>query len=131
MQIMKLCWKRTLKWWFQNFKDIWYPSKLHQKPKKSTQHFFHLLYCKIIYSEVKENKTNSKVNKNSFQILRIQILWSSAMIVLNVRLHQSLITTSSSKKATIGSLDTALSSIQTSVTSVCHSSRKTELLIKN
>lgn len=39
------------------------------------------------------------------------------MIFLNVCLHQSFTTTSSKRKARIGSLDTAFSSIQTSETS--------------
>ena len=49
---------------------------------------------------------------------------------LNVLLHQSLTTTSSNKKAMTGSLDTALSSIQTSVTSVNSLLKKRELWIK-
>jgi hypothetical protein len=65
-----------------------------------------------------------------FNNLRIQIPWSSVVMFLNVLLHQSLTTTSSNKKAMTGSLDTALSSIQTSVTSVDSLLKKRELWIK-
>lgn len=68
--------------------------------------------------------------KNIFNNLRIQIPWSSVVMFLNVLLHQSLTTTSSNKKAMTGSLDTALSSIQTSVTSVNSLLKKHELWIK-
>lgn len=49
---------------------------------------------------------------------------------LNVLLHQSLTTTSSNSNATIGSLETALSSMQTSVISVDKLLRKTKLTTK-
>ena len=61
---------------------------------------------------------NSIVLKAFHKFLRIHIPWSSVAMFLNVRLTQSLTTFSSSNKAVTASLETAVSSIHISLTSV-------------